>query len=72
MIMNSMPHELIFGEIYLPPLLLAVAMAYLLTTVVTTIGAKLGWYKYIAIPAIAELSLLVIFTGAISQLILVV
>ena len=67
--MNSMPHELVWGEIYFPPLLLVVALAYLLTLLVGTTAAKLGLYKYIAFPALAELSLIVIFIGVIGQFI---
>lgn len=70
--MNSMPHELIFGEIYLPPLLLVVALAYLLTTLVSTLSVKLGWHRHVALPAIAELSLLVIFTDLIGRFIIII
>jgi hypothetical protein len=67
-----MPHELIFGEVYLPPLLFVVALAYILTSVVSSIFVRLGWYSYIAIPAIAELSIMVIFTGIIGQFISII
>jgi len=70
--MHNMPHELIFGEIYLPPLLLVVALAYLLTSIVSAIATKFGLYRYLAIPAIAELSILVIFTGIIGQFISII
>jgi hypothetical protein len=68
---NSIPHELIFGEIYIPPLLLVVALAYLLTSIVSAISVRFDFYKYIAVPAIAELSLLIIFTGLIGRLIII-
>lgn len=67
-----MPQELIFGEVYLPPLLLVVALAYLLTHTVTSIAVKFGWHRYVAIPAIAELSIVVIFIGLISRFIPIV
>ncbi|MGB6135236.1 MAG: DUF1656 domain-containing protein [Shewanella sp.] len=70
--MNTMPHELIFGEVYLPPLLFVVALAYIQTSVVSSIFVRLGWYRYIAIPAIAELSIMVIFTGIIGQFISII
>ncbi|PME33879.1 hypothetical protein BCV39_03675 [Vibrio sp. 10N.286.55.E10] len=67
--MNTMPHELVWGEIYFPPLLLVIALAYVLTILTGSIATKLGLYKYVAFPAIAELSLIVIFVGVIGQFI---
>lgn len=70
--MNVMPHELIFGEVYLPPLLLVVVLAYMLTSALNFIGVKFNLYKYFAAPAIVDLCLLIIFTGVISRFIPVV
>jgi hypothetical protein len=67
-----MPHELVLGEVYLPPLLLVITIAYLITTLVSNIATKLGAYKYIAMPAIAELCVLIILTAMISQFITVI
>ncbi|MDN3702148.1 DUF1656 domain-containing protein [Vibrio artabrorum] len=67
--MNTMPHELAWGEIYFPPLLLVIALAYVLTILTGSIVTKLGLHKYVAFPAIAELSLIVIFVGVIGQFI---
>ena len=67
--MNTMPHELVWGEIYFPPLLLVIALAYVLTILTGSIATKLGLHKYVAFPAIAELSLFVIFVGVIGQFI---
>ncbi|MCK8079568.1 MULTISPECIES: DUF1656 domain-containing protein [Vibrio] len=67
--MNSMPHELVWGEVYFPPLLLVVALAYVLTILTGSIATRLGLHKYVALPALAELSLIVIFTGIIGQFI---
>lgn len=67
--MNPVPHELIWGEIYFPPLLLVVALAYALTLVLGSVSNKLGLHKYIAHPALAELCLIVILTGVIGQFI---
>ena len=64
-----MPHELVWGEIYFPPLLLVIALAYVLTILTGSIATKLGLHKYVAFPAIAELSLIVIFVGVIGQFI---
>ncbi|WP_060981348.1 DUF1656 domain-containing protein [Vibrio splendidus] len=67
--MNTMPHELVWGEIYFPPLLLVIALAYVSTILIGSITTKLGLHKYVAFPAIAELSLIVIFVGVIGQFI---
>ncbi|MEZ8116529.1 DUF1656 domain-containing protein [Vibrio splendidus] len=67
--MNTMPHELVWGEVYFPPLLLVVALAYVLTILTGSITTKLGLHKYVAFPALAELSLIVIFTGIVGQFI---
>ncbi|WP_299688194.1 DUF1656 domain-containing protein [uncultured Vibrio sp.] len=67
--MNTMPHELVWGEIYFPPLLLVVALAYMLTILTGSITTRLGLHKYVAFPALAELSLIVIFSGIIGQFI---
>ncbi|PMH43122.1 hypothetical protein BCU68_03800 [Vibrio sp. 10N.286.49.B3] len=70
--MNLMPHELVLGEVYLPPLLLVIVIAYLLTSVISIIATKTGIYKYIAQPAIVELSMVIIFTGLISHFIAII
>ncbi len=67
--MNIMPHELVWGEIYFPPLLLVIGLAYVLTTMVTSLATRCRLHKYVAFPALAELSLIVIFTGVIGQFI---
>lgn len=67
--MNTVPHELIWGEVYFPPLLLVVALAYGLTLILGSLSTKLGFYKYIASPALAELCVIVILTGVIGQFI---
>lgn len=67
--MYTTPHELAFGEIYLPPLLLVVTLAYGLTLLVTKIIVKTGFYRYVGHPVLAEISLTIIFCGAISQFI---
>lgn len=66
--MNTMPHELVWGEIYFPPLLLVIALAYMLTILTGSLATKFGLHKHVAFPALAELSLIVIFTGVIDQL----
>ncbi|MDO6618137.1 DUF1656 domain-containing protein [Shewanella sp. 6_MG-2023] len=67
--MSIMPHEVVIGDVYFPPLLLVAAMAYILTGVVTAIGTRIGLHKYVAAPAIVELSMVILFIGLISQFI---
>lgn len=67
--MNIMPHEIALGDVYFPPLLLVGVMAYVLTSIFTMIGVKLGWHKYIVAPALTELAITIIFVGVISQFI---
>ncbi|GEA60021.1 DUF1656 domain-containing protein [Vibrio comitans] len=62
-----MPSEVVLGEMYFPPLLLAVLISYLATTLFSYVGNRIGLYRYIAAPAIFELSLVVIITGLISR-----
>jgi intracellular septation protein A len=63
--MKNMPHEIAFGEVYLPPLIITVAIGYVLATTVSSMAAKKGMYNHVALPALVELSLVVIFTGII-------
>ncbi|WP_083249348.1 DUF1656 domain-containing protein [Vibrio breoganii] len=62
-----MPSEVVIGEIYFPPLLLAVLVSYLVTAVFSYVGNKVGIYRYIAAPALFELSLVVLLLGLISR-----
>ncbi|GEA52980.1 DUF1656 domain-containing protein [Vibrio inusitatus NBRC 102082] len=62
-----MPSEVVLGEMYFPPLLLAVLISYCTTTLFSYVGNRIGLYRYIAVPAIFELSLVVIITGIISR-----
>ncbi|MGR5065175.1 DUF1656 domain-containing protein [Photobacterium sp. DNB22_13_2] len=70
--MLSIPHEISFGEIYLPPLLVVMTLAYLMAIAVSQFFGKLGWHKYIYSPAIAEFSLMVIFVKLFSNFIAIV
>ncbi|MGF1692277.1 DUF1656 domain-containing protein [Photobacterium kagoshimensis] len=62
-----MPHEIALGELYIPPLLLVVVVAYALASFVFFIGGKLGLYRLIAFPIIAELCLMVIIVNALNK-----
>lgn len=64
-----MPHEISWGEIYIPPLLIVVAISYVICSLLFSVAIRLGAHKYIASPAIAELSLFIICCGAVSKFI---
>ncbi|MCC4833140.1 DUF1656 domain-containing protein [Shewanella sp. 1_MG-2023] len=64
-----MPHEFAIGEVYFPPLLIVVMLAYFLTVAVTFVAGKLGWQRVIALPALVELCMVVIFTVLLSRFI---
>ncbi|MBM7035309.1 DUF1656 domain-containing protein [Vibrio ulleungensis] len=70
--MYTMPHEMVWGEVYFPPLLLVVALAYLATVTVGILVTKFGLHKYVGFPAIAEISLIIILVGIIGQFITIV
>ncbi|MEZ9102841.1 DUF1656 domain-containing protein, partial [Vibrio sp. 10N.261.51.A1] len=44
--MNTMPHELVWDEVYFPPLLLVIALAYILTMLTGSIATRFGLHKY--------------------------
>ncbi|MGR5117981.1 DUF1656 domain-containing protein [Vibrio astriarenae] len=62
-----MPHEIAWGEIYIPPLIIVVAISYIACSLIFYIAIKIGAHKYIASTAIAELSLFIICCGLISK-----
>lgn len=70
--MHTMPHEMVWGEVYFPPLLLVVALAYLATVTIGLLVTKFGLHKYVGFPAIAEISLIIILVGIIGQFITIV
>ncbi|MBY5991095.1 DUF1656 domain-containing protein [Ferrimonas balearica] len=57
-----MPYEITIGEIYIPPFLLVIALAYIATHLMTALIAKLDGYKYVAYPEVADMSLFVLVT----------
>lgn len=67
--MHIMPHELVWNEIYFPPLLLVIAISYLFTLLIAVGVTKFCLNKYIAYPAVAEISIIIIFVGIISRFI---
>lgn len=60
------------GEVYFPPRLLVIVLSYILTMLTTSIATMFGLHNYEALPVIAELSLILIFTGAIGHFITIV
>ncbi len=64
--MNYIPHELALGEIYLPPLLIALAFGYLMSGLTMGLLKRLIGATEVAHLALAELSLCVISTVALS------
>lgn len=67
-----MPHELVWGEIYFPPLLLALIIAYGLMWGTTALLIKLGFAEVLAHPVITEFCLLIIYLGLVGQFIVFV
>ncbi|MCL1142830.1 DUF1656 domain-containing protein [Shewanella gaetbuli] len=67
--MLTMPHEIAIGDLYFPPLLLVVIFSYLVSTGIIFIAGKLGLLRYVAVPVLVELSLVVLISGLISQFI---
>lgn len=68
---NFMYHELILGEIYISPVIVVITLAYILTNFISFVSVSIGFHKYIAAPAIAELSTLIIMTALIGQLLVI-
>lgn len=67
--MSDMPRELVFGEIYYPPLLLVLLIAYALSMASSYCLARVGLYKYVALPVVVEICLVILFTGLLGQVI---
>lgn len=63
---HYLPKEVVVGEIYLPPLLIAVGCAYIAATLTMSGLSRLDWLKYLYAPTVIELSLLVIYTVLLS------
>lgn len=62
-----LPKEIMVGEIYFPPLLIAFGVAYLAANFTMALIGRLGGMKYLYAPVLVELSLLVIYTVALSR-----
>ncbi|WP_075202542.1 DUF1656 domain-containing protein [Vibrio mexicanus] len=67
-----MPHEFTLGEVYLPPFLVVAFIAYMATNLISAVAAKTGTYRFIAAPAIFELSVFVLLCCALSLLLPIV
>lgn len=64
------PKELSLGQVYLPPVLVAVMIAYVLAALTLSGLGYLGLARSLHAPALLELSLVVIYAVAISQFLL--
>ncbi len=69
LLVTQMPHEFAIGEVYFPPLLITVMLAYFITVVLVFIANKLGWQRVIVMPALVELCLVAIITVLLSRFI---
>ncbi|MCL1143817.1 DUF1656 domain-containing protein [Shewanella gaetbuli] len=67
-----MPHELFIGGIYIPPLLLVLAMSYVVTQVVLSIVDRIDGYRFIAMPALTDLAVFILISLSIGRFILFV
>ncbi|GAA5192702.1 DUF1656 domain-containing protein [Ferrimonas gelatinilytica] len=68
--MFSAPHEIAFGDVFLPPLLLVIAIAYACALLTARGLAGIGLHRVIAAPALFELSLTAIYTVLIGTFII--
>ncbi|RKF17898.1 DUF1656 domain-containing protein [Alginatibacterium sediminis] len=64
---DVMPHELVIGDVYLSPYLLVFVLSYLMTSLTNWVIAMTGTHQYFAAPALAQLSLLIIFGSLVSH-----
>ncbi|WP_261396560.1 DUF1656 domain-containing protein [Photobacterium rosenbergii] len=58
----AVPHEIAFGDLYLPPLLVAALIGLICTSLTVRILNRLRWFRHVANPPLVELSLAVIYT----------
>lgn len=56
------PSELHFGEVYLPPLLVAFTLALILTWLTTIALNRLRWSRYFVAPNLVFLAIAAIYT----------
>ncbi|MGF1735071.1 DUF1656 domain-containing protein [Photobacterium satsumensis] len=58
----AVPKEIAFGDLYLPPLLVAALLGLVCTSLTVRLLNRLRWFRYVASPPLVELSLTVIYT----------
>ncbi|MDF2154557.1 DUF1656 domain-containing protein [Vibrio sp. CAU 1672] len=63
---SSVPHEIAFGDVYVPPLLVASAVGLAMTALTVRLFNRLKWHRFFVSPPLVELSLTVIYTVVIS------
>ena len=66
----GIPHELALGEVYLPPLLIALALGYILSGLTIALLRKISRAAAVARLALAELSLCALYTVALSTFVI--
>jgi hypothetical protein len=60
--MNAVPHEISFGGVYLPPLLVAGMLALIATVVTTRLLNRYRLSRYFYKPALVFVALVTIYT----------
>ncbi|AJR06393.1 DUF1656 domain-containing protein [Photobacterium gaetbulicola] len=58
----AVPHEIAFGDLYLPPLLVAALIGLICTSLTVRLLNRLRWFRHVASPPLVELSLTIIYT----------
>ncbi|MGR5140338.1 DUF1656 domain-containing protein [Photobacterium sp. DNB23_23_1] len=56
------PKEVAFGDLYLPPLLVAALLGLVCTSLTVHLLNRLRWFRHVASPPLVELSLTIIYT----------
>ncbi|TDR78678.1 DUF1656 domain-containing protein [Photobacterium lutimaris] len=62
----AVPKEVAFGDIYLPPLLVAALLGLICTSVTVRLFNRFRWFRHVASPPLVELSLTIIYTVVVS------
>ncbi|WP_220721249.1 DUF1656 domain-containing protein [Agarivorans litoreus] len=67
MFQEFLPKEIVVGEIYFPPLLIAFGVAYMAANLTMVLIGRMGVLKHLYAPVLVELSLLVIYAIGLSR-----
>ncbi|GAL36550.1 hypothetical protein JCM19240_2619 [Vibrio maritimus] len=63
----SMPHELEFGGIYFPPLLLTCACGYLLALITSKFIVNRKWHRHFAGYALVEIAIAAVYVVLLNK-----